>query len=531
MPFFECWLKKKLSTGSSDTQAGIIEFLQSPAAYADNPSSVERIDTHGAVIFLEGERAYKLKRAVKLEYLDFSTLEKRRAALERELSLNSKTVPELYRRLIPVLQDALGTLKLGNMGGESDEVVDWVIEMNRFDQDQLFDSLAGRGGLDAALVKKLADAIDCFHRDAPSVRGAEWLNSLRRVTQTVKHAFAHDEFSGLELQDSVETLERVFERLSPLMHERRNAGFVRRCHGDLHLKNIVLIDGEPRLFDALEFNEDLATIDILYDLAFLLMDLCYRGLRDEANALLNHYFQHTHCRCEWSGLRLLPLFMAIRAGVRAMVGLDGLAFASGEERERLRGEMHDYARLFQTLLAPSDPRFVVIGGLSGTGKTTVAHALAPRLGAAPGAIHLRSDVERKLLFHAGITEHLEPGGYTEAANRMVYQRLYSKAEAILETGHSVILDATFSRPEYRQELEVIAARCGVELEALWLEADQAQMITRVTVRRGDASDADAEIVRRQLEESGAQCPQGWQRVMSCGGPEDTIGAAAKVLTL
>jgi len=509
-----------------EDQSATIDFLSEPGSYPHAPKAVERIDTHGAVIFLAGERAYKLKRAVKLAYLDFSSLEKRRAVCERELALNRVTAPELYRGLLSVRRDANGGLSFEGEG----EIVDWVIEMRRFDADQLFDALAKAGRLEPALLERLAQAVERFHAQAPQLRQCAWHGSLAQVTKTVTAALAHAELAELGLETAITGLRGALESGTPLLNARREAGLVRRCHGDLHLKNIVLIGGEPRLFDALEFDEELATVDVLYDLGFLLMDLWHRGLRGEANLVLNHYFAREPSDIEWAGLALLPLFLSLRAGVRAMVGLDGLALAQGEQRSALRDETRSYAALAMALVAPPPPRLIAIAGLSGTGKTTVARALAPWIGAAPGALHLRSDLERKALFGAGPTQRLGAEAYGEQANARVYARLAAKAEAILRARHPVVLDATFMREEDRAALAALAGRSGVRLEAVWLEADAAQMASRVTARRGDASDADAAIVQRQLSES-AESPPNWRKVDARGSCEATIGHVAALLGL
>jgi hypothetical protein len=534
MPLFRFWKGGLDGQDAPDGQSATIGLLSSPETYQEDTDigvagAVTRMDTHGAIIFLAGDRAYKLKRAVKLAYLDFSTVDKRRLALENELALNRKTAPEVYRRLLPVHCTASGGLQLGGGEGEGGKFVDWVLEMNRFEQEDLLDHRADAGHLDADLVETLASIVHGFHNEAPSVPGAKWPESLMKVAENVKKALHNEAFAELDLPDAIAALDDSLTRNDGLMQQRRRLGFVRRCHGDLHLKNIVLIKGQPRLFDALEFDEELATTDILYDLAFLLMDLWNRGLHDEANALLNHYFRHTAHQSEWTGLRLLPLFMGIRAGVRAMVGLDELSVAGDDEHHGHRSEMLGYAKLFASLIKAKPPRFIAVGGLSGTGKTSVSRAIAPEIGTAPGAIHLRSDVERKMLFHAGLQERLDPSCYTDAAASMVYQHMAAKAEAILDAGHSVILDATFTPPEARKALAGISARSGIPLEAIWLSTDERQMAERVDARAGDASDADAAIVAQQVRTIGAEAPEGWKPVDAGGSPEATIEKVRGVL--
>jgi aminoglycoside phosphotransferase family enzyme/predicted kinase len=456
-----------------------------------------------------------MKRAVKLAYLDFSTLEKRRLVCERELELNRRTAPELYLRTLAVTRDD-GGFGLGGSG----EPVEWLIEMRRFDGDALLDRVAERGALDRAMVEKLTLAIERFLDSASPVKDAAWPESLADVLRTVTDALSEAEFGALGPAATIAALRSRYEVSVALLRQRRDAGYVRRCHGDMHLKNIVLIEDEPRLFDALEFDEDLAPIDVFYDLAFLLMDLWRRGLRSEANAVLNHYLATDADAAHSAGLFLLPLFMALRAGVRAMTGLDGLAITAEDRAGTLRREMRNYARLAGQLVQPPKPQLIAIGGLSGTGKTTVARAIASEIGPAPGAVHLRSDVIRKRLH--GVEPHVRMGAdaYSEAMNRKVYGRMIADAEAVLAAGHAVVLDATFTDTQEQGAIRALGERAGAALQAFWLEADTATMIGRVEKRKGDASDADAGIIRRQIALS-KEAPGGWLRVNASASASDT----------
>ncbi len=350
-----------MAEGSS--QAPVIEFLSKPENYPHKAASVSRIDTHAAIVFLAGERAYKLKRAVKLPYLDFSTLEKRRIALGRELEINSRATPELYLSVLPVTRGASpASFELGGSG----EPADWLLEMRRFDQDALLDTIASKGRLDRAHIIELAYTIEHFHRQAPREKGAGFARNLEHVAEDLETALCgrSAQAQGLLLNSLAERLRHELAVRTRLIEEREREGFVRRCHGDLHLRNIVLWEGKPRLFDAIEFDDRLATIDVLYDLAFLLMDLWHRGLRQEANLILNHYFQRAAMR-ELAGLALLPLFLSLRASIRAMTGLHALAFQEAAGRETQVREIESYASLAGNLLAPGRPCLVAIGGISG----------------------------------------------------------------------------------------------------------------------------------------------------------------------
>jgi aminoglycoside phosphotransferase family enzyme/predicted kinase len=506
-------------------QAALIAFLECPDAYPHKPDGVERIDTHGAVIFLAGPRAYKLKRAVKLSYLDFSTLEKREAVCRREIELNQPAAPALYKGVVPITREADGAYRLGGEG----EPVDWLVEMARFDQDALFDRLARTGRLDAVLTDALADQIVQAHNAAPVFASAGWPKSLRTVIDTLGEMLQRwRQISGQDHTGLFEALEAAFSHNTTLLATRRDGGLVRRCHADLHLRNIVLVDGRPCLFDALEFDEELARIDVLYDLAFLVMDVWHRGLKPQAHRLFNRYFSRELSGLEWQGLRVFPLFLAIRSAIRAMVAVDALAIAAYERRGALMEEIAGYLGLSAELIAPASPRLVAIGGLSGTGKSTVAQAVAPEIGAVPGAIILRTDVERKLMHDVPLTERLTADAYSPEARAEVYKRLFAKAKRIVSTGHSVIIDAVLDVPALRDAAKTAAAESGVPFVGIWLEAPGEVMIARVTSRAGDASDADAAVVLRQVASTAA--PAGWQKADAGGEPVDTAQNVRRILS-
>ncbi len=486
--------QQKTADHRAGDQTAVLRFLGDPAIYGPGVDKVERIDTHGAIVFLAGERAYKIKRAVAYPYMDFSTLEKRRRFCLREREINRRTAPDLYLDVLPVTQSDRG-LSLGGDGN----AVEWVLVMRRFDQACLFNRLAEAGKLTPELMTALADAIARFHRAAEPHRNRHaGAKAMTWVVRENGEEFAEREdlFDRLETQALTDgALEQLAEH-AELLDARAQAGRVRLCHGDLHLRNVVLLDGRPTLFDAIEFNDAIACIDVLYDLAFLLMDLDHRGLRPFANLVMNRYLQ---VRDEVAALALLPLFLSTRAAVRAKVAasLEAVAEAQAEKSKR-REEAGAYFRRALAYLEPRPPRLVAIGGLSGSGKTTLARALAGDLGRAPGAVHLRSDVLRKNLAGVAELKRLPPAAYTREASDKVYATLEERAAEALKSGQAVIVDAVYARPEERVAVERIARDAGVAFTGLWLDADPAVLAERVTARRGDASDATAAVVDRQL---------------------------------
>src|SRR5271166_1861087 len=271
-----------LGTDDARMQEKVFAFLCDPSHHAN----VQRLDTHAASVFLEGDRALKIKRAVRFPFLDYSTLEKRRAACEQEIRVNRQFAPQIYRRVVAITQDPDGSLTLGGHG----RPVEYAVEMTRFDEHKTVDHLARAGVLDSDLVDAIADAIAAAHCNAPLVPADPWLQSIPKFIADNSNAFrAAACFSADEVEALQTASQAAFSRLRPLLEQRGRQGYVRRCHGDLHLANIVVIDQKPVLFDAIEFDERIASIDVLYDLAFVLMDLLRYGRREAANALLNHY--------------------------------------------------------------------------------------------------------------------------------------------------------------------------------------------------------------------------------------------------
>jgi aminoglycoside phosphotransferase family enzyme/predicted kinase len=500
---------------ASQDQQPVIDFLGRPETFG--VAAVKRVDTHAAAVFLAGERAIKIKRAVRFPFLDFSTLAKRKAACEAELSVNRPYAPAIYRRVVPITREADGRLALDGKG----EPVEWAVEMGRFDENETLDHLAEAGRIDAALADALGRAVAKAHAQAPVVAGFGFAAQLREIVaqndtelRTEPELFAPDEVAALT-RDTVAAL----DRLAPLLAAREREACVRRCHGDLHLGNIVLIDGAPTLFDAIEFDERIATGDVFYDLAFLLMDLIERGLAAAGTIVLNRYLIETRRAADFDALAALPLFMSVRAAIRAKVTAARRKHARNTEETARSARA--YFALARRLLAPPPPQLVAVGGLSGTGKSVLARALAPSIGAAPGAVVVRSDVTRKILFGAAETEKLPPAAYTRAASERVYAALAETARRVLAAGHSAVVDAVFA--DAKERAAIAQAAAGVPFHGLFLTADLATRVARVGTRMADASDADAAVARQQ--EQYDLGPLVWAMVDASGTPEETLSKA------
>lgn len=478
-----------------------IDFLRHAAFEGDDPAALETVTTHISVVLIGGDRAIKLKRAVRLGYVDFSTPERRLAACERELELNWRTAPMLYRRIRRIVRGPDGRLALDGEG----PLVDAVVEMARFDADGLFDQMAIDGTLTAPLMTRLARNIAAFHAGLPADHGRGGAAVMAAVLDINERAFSTTTvFPQAEAAAFNRRFRAMLSAHAALLDQRGEAGKIRRCHGDLHLRNICMVAGEPTLFDCLEFDEAMATTDILYDLAFLLMDLWHRGLEEAANLVLNRYLDEID---ETDGLPLLPFLMAVRAAVRAHVSATRAA-EGGTDASSLASEARAYFDLALTLIEPRAPRLVAVGGLSGSGKSTVAAAIAPGIGPPPGARIVSSDRIRKRLFAVPVETRLPAECYAADVSGRVYDEMIGMAGRIARLGHGVVADGVFDRPSERARIAAIAEAAGVSFTGLWLEAPTERLLERVARRTGDPSDATADVVREQVAR--ARQPVEWQ---------------------
>ncbi|MDD7911399.1 AAA family ATPase [Pseudovibrio exalbescens] len=474
-------------------QSEAFALMEAPETHGGCP--VKRIDTHANVVFLAGKNAYKMKRAVKYPFLDYSTLEKRRYACGREIELNRQYAPEIYLGVVPLTREANGTLALNGSGTPEE----WVVHMLRFDESQGLDLIATERGIDDKLSEDLARLMARAHAAAAPSDAARWIADLRNYVEQNREAFS--EFPQFFPKDLAEELYRracaEHDRIAPLLKKRGEQGYIRLTHGDAHLSNIVLIDGEPKLFDAVEFDDIIATGDVLYDLAYLLLDLWEREETRAANRVLNRYLVVTHRDDDLSALTFLPFFMMMRAAIRAKVVAAASLHKTGKDKSDAEESASKYFRIAFEALSTEPARLVGIGGLSGTGKTTVARGVAPFIGAMPGAVHIRTDVERKLLLGLQETQQAPAETYSKEVSDQVYAQVYRKAAAVLATGHSVVVDGVFAAPEEREKLAEIAQSAGASFSGIWLEAPMDVKESRVTDRKGDASDANAAVVRAQ----------------------------------
>ncbi len=481
--------------------ARLIERLRDPGRYPHPADAVELVETHISWVLLAGEYAYKFKKPLELGFLDFSTLEKRRASCEEEIRLNRRTAPGVYLDVVRIT----GSVEHPRIGGAG-AAIEHAVRMRRFDQERLADRVARRGALGPADIDAMARAIADFHSGIERAGANSPFGEPEHVHAPTRQNFDQIEALVSDRAD-VARLERLrrwceaeHQRIRPLLAERRQAGFVRECHGDLHMGNIVLMEDGPMPFDCIEFNPELRWIDVMNEIAFLVMDLLDHRLSALAWRFLNAYLEATG---DYDGVKLLRYYLVYRAMVRAKVatlrahqpGLEGGA------RAALESEYRGYLDLAARLAEEAHPAIAIMHGVSGTGKTTVSQTILERL----GAIRVRSDIERKRLhgLEAAARSGSAPGGgiYDAAANRATYDRLAQAAGAVASAGFPALADATFLQRAERERLRALGGSLAVPFAIVSCQASEAELRARVASRARearDASEAGIEVLERQL---------------------------------
>lgn len=491
----------------SNDRSWLPSALLDPAAYPHTPSAVTVRETHISWVFLTGRYAYKVKKPVATPFLDFSTLERRRFYCEEEVRLNQRFARELYLGVVPIT----GSAEHPRVGGIG-EPLEYAVQMRQFPEEALLSRMIAAGTLRIEHIDALARMIAEVHQRATP---AEPTSPWGRPAEIVKPALDNFDLLAQDLDDADRHAaaelrawtEAAAQRLPDVWQQRRAAGWVRECHGDLHLGNLLWWGGlETPLggeagritpFDCIEFNPSLRWIDVVSDVAFTVMDLADRGRPDFAHRLQNAWLEETG---DYSGLAVWRWYLVYRAMVRAKVASLRAAQeqdAPDAHRRSLR-EAGNYIHLAEASARPSAPRLIITHGVSGSGKTTGAQLLVDRL----GAIRIRSDVERKRLAglaptaasHSGVAEGL----YTPARTAQTYTALVHFARQSLHAGYTTVVDAAFLRRADRDQFRRLAGECGVPFVIVPFEAAEGVLLERLASRRGDASEATAAVLRKQL---------------------------------
>jgi len=476
----------------------LIAALQNPALYPHPVEGFKVIETHISWVILTGSYAYKMKKPVNFGFLDFTDLADRKHFCEQELRLNQRMAPDLYLRVLPIT----GSADAPVIDGDG-EPIEYLLQMREFPQTQLMAEVQARGELTDAHIDALAEQIAQFHLNVAQVPSGHPLNSAEAIVAPMRQNFEQirpllAEQSDLQQLDALnDWTETSIARLQPLLKQRAEQGFIRECHGDLHLGNATIIDDKVVLFDCIEFNEPFRLIDIASDAAFLAMDLEDRGLKCQARRFINGWLERTG---DYASLELLNLYKAYRALVRAKVNLFRLhQEQDAVQRRVILRQYRGYANLAESYSAIPSRFLAITHGVSAVGKSQVALRLVEAL----GAIRLRSDVERKRLLGEQpetLGTELDAGIYSAEAGETTYQRLHALAESALNAGFSVVIDATYLKQKQRQAAWLIAESTGVPFMILSCEAPEAvieQWLGQRQAEGGDPSDATMAVIKAQ----------------------------------
>jgi aminoglycoside phosphotransferase family enzyme/predicted kinase len=485
-------------TAKQDDLYQMITALGKSASFDHPVDRFEIVETHISCLLLTGPCVYKFKKPLNLGFLDFSTLEKRKRCCEEEVRLNRRLAPGLYLAVVSIT----GNARAPQINGDG-PVIEYAVKMVQFDRNCELDKLIARDELTAELIDKLAATIALFHGHADVARQDNHFGTPEHILQPVtdnlseiKTLLVHDRQYSKQMFAIKKWSEEMFEKLKPHFAKRKEQGFIRECHGDMHLGNMVLIENEPVIFDCIEFSEPLRWSDVMSDIAFLVMDLHYHDRPDLAYRFLNAWLQETG---DYEGLKGLRFFMVYRALVRAKVACIRLGQENNNEQEKK--EYHRHIDTAESFIQAASPVLFITHGLSGSGKTTISQSLLEE----PGAIRIRSDLERKRLQNLPPTAKtgstINAGLYSADNTDQTYARLEELAALILEAGYSVIVDATFLQASARRDFRQVAENCKVPFMILDCQASDKVLADRIQKRRQsntDASEADLKVLQNQL---------------------------------
>ena len=476
-----------------------ISSMLNPEVYDHPVEHLELIETHISWIVLTGSFAYKIKKPVNFGFLDFSTLENRHTFCEQELRLNSRLAPAIYLDVV-----SISNLKDKLVISDEGVVIEYAVKMNEFPQSAQLDHMLAAGRLSVELIDPIARMIADFHRTIKIADDSMDYGNLDAINQPVEENFTqiNEHLGAASYQEKLGKLQQwtqsEFQNRKKVFIKRKQDGFIRECHGDMHLRNLIWLNNKPMAFDCIEFNPSLRWIDVISDVAFLIMDLQDRKQNLLANHFLNTYLELTG---DYAGLTILPYYLCYRALVRAKV--DALYLENKniqqEEREAAHAEFTSYLELASTYIHRSQPTLIIMRGVSASGKSTISEALLAK----SGAIRIRSDVERKRLFNISSTgsgsADIETGIYTKEASQTTYEKLLELSGKIIDAGFSVIIDAAFLNKEQRDPFQELASSLSTAYVIIEITAPAEVLRQRIVARKKDISDADLSVLEHQLK--------------------------------
>lgn len=481
-----------------------ISALLEPRVYPHPVKSCELIETHISWVILTGEVAYKIKKPVNLGFLDFSTLEKRLFYCQEELRLNRRLAASIYLDVVAIAGAPEQPVITG-LSGEKNQIIDYAVKMRQFPQRVQLDRMLLNGELRAEHIDAFAQRISDFHQQVGVADETTKYGDPEQVCKPVQENFEQirAQINEHEYDAILDELEQwsgsEFKTLKPIFEQRKQGGFIRECHGDMHLRNLAWVNKEPVLFDCIEFNPGLRWIDVISDIAFLVMDLQDRQQMQLAQRFLNQYLEHTG---DYAGIAILAYYLFYRAMVRAKVDAirAGQAGISRDEKAEAEKDLAGYLELAQSYSRRIAPKLIITRGLSASGKTTITQALLEQL----AAIRIRSDVERKRLFGLKVNQSAKAdagkGIYTSPATKRVYAKLAELTDGILDAGYSVIVDATFLNSSYIKQFKMVADKKQIPFLILEFGASEQTLRQRIINRKQGASDADLAVLEQQLKQ-------------------------------
>lgn len=465
----------------------------------DHPTStLDLIETHISWVILTGDFAYKIKKPVNFGFLDFSTLEKRHGFCKQELTLNRRLAPDIYLAVTPIT----GTPEKPHISGNG-EAIEYAVKMVQFPQSAQLDNMLANGELNTGHIDSVAKMIADFHQRSPRADTSMFYGDSEMVYQPVEGNFTqiNEHLDTTEYTDILASLSRWFDaefkKLDSVFEQRKHDGFVRECHGDMHLRNLVWFKNHATAFDCIEFNETLRWIDVISEIAFLVMDLQDRKQQQLANHFLNTYLEISG---DYAGLSVMPFYLGYRAMVRAKVNVLRLDQKDIErsEKENSITEFESYLELAMSYIQPPEPKLIIMRGLSASGKSTVSQQLLDNL----GAIRIRSDIERKRMFGVkptdSTTEAVETGIYSPQSSQQTYDRLVELSSLAIAAGYSVIIDAAFLKYEQRKPFQQLAKSLNMSYIIIEVTAPDEVLRQRIQERTNDVSDADLTVLEHQL---------------------------------
>ena len=492
----------------------LIEKLVAQPPFPVSADEIEVIETHISSVLLTGDYAYKFKKPVDFGFLNFTSLDARKHFCEEELRLNSRLAPSIYLEVVTIT----GTPENPSINGEG-EAFEYAVKMRQFDQSELLDQKQKAGELTADLINDIAVQMAEFHQTAATAAADSVFGKPSSIYAPMEQNFRQLE-ELISDEDKLAQLVRIenwtkntFGELSELLDSRGKDGAIRECHGDIHLGNITLLDGQVTIFDGIEFNDEFRWIDVMSELAFITMDLIDRGEVELANLLVNQYLEKSG---DYAGVPLLRFYQVYRAMVRAKIASFRLADPHLDEatRTEVLTQYQSYADLAERFASNSAPQLILMHGVSASGKSTISNVIAQKL----GAIRIRSDVERKRLFNALETtsaDDIESGIYSQEASETTYEHLLTSTQTLLQSGLSVVVDAAFLKYDQRYPFLQMAADHNLNFHVVNNECDVSTLRQRLADRKNDVSDADESVLEHQLKV--VQTPRNDEQIITLNG--------------